>query len=114
MSNITIYPFKTKPYGHQLDAWNISNDLAEYGLFMEMGTGKTKVIIDTFSYLYDRGYLDNILIIAPKGVYMNWVNNEIPIHLPSHIKCRIANWSSSPKKKERLALDKLMEPTRDC
>jgi len=114
MSNITIYPFKTKPYGHQLDAWNISKDLAEYGLFMEMGTGKTKVIIDTFSYLYDRGYLDNILIIAPKGVYMNWVNNEIPIHLPSHIKCRIANWSSSPKKKERLALDKLMEPTRDC
>ena len=35
---------------------------------MEMGTGKTKVLIDNLSMLYDKGKVDGALIIAPKGV----------------------------------------------
>jgi hypothetical protein len=26
-----------------------------------------------------------LLIIAPKGVYKNWYDSEIPTHLPDHI-----------------------------
>tara|TARA_R100001082_G_scaffold111249_1_gene94420 strand:- start:2356 stop:3843 length:1488 start_codon:yes stop_codon:yes gene_type:complete len=113
MSHNNIYPFKTRPYSHQREAWQLSKDKAEYALFMEMGTGKSKVIIDTFSYLYDSGQIDNVLIIAPKGNYLNWVNNELPTHLPDHIVSRIAYWSASPKKKERIALDDIMTPTAD-
>ena len=33
---------------------------------MEMGTGKTKVLIDNLAMLYDRGKVNGALIIAPK------------------------------------------------
>ena len=37
------YKFRTKPYAHQLAALKKSWNKKEYGNFMEMGTGKTKV-----------------------------------------------------------------------
>tara|TARA_Y100000004_G_scaffold176608_1_gene217328 strand:- start:1958 stop:3409 length:1452 start_codon:yes stop_codon:yes gene_type:complete len=113
MPHSNIYRYKTKPYGHQEEAWEISKDLSEYALFMEMGTGKSKVIIDTFSWLYDRDKIDCVLIVAPKGNYMNWFNNEIPTHMPDHIKSVMANWNAAAKKKEKIALDKVSLPSDD-
>ena len=40
-----------------------------YAYFMEMGTGKTKVLIDNLAMLYDKGKVNGALIIAPKGVH---------------------------------------------
>ncbi len=53
--NIQDYPFKTKPYQHQLKALELGADKKEYAYFMEMGTGKTKVALDTAAMLYDEG-----------------------------------------------------------
>ena len=75
------YKFKTKPYKHQLTALEKSVDKKEYGYFMEMGTGKSKVLVDNMAILYDKGKINGALIIAPKGVYRNWLEQEIPIHL---------------------------------
>jgi hypothetical protein len=36
------------------------------------------------------------LIVAPKGVYRNWFDTEIPKHLPDHVVYRMAIWSASP------------------
>jgi superfamily II DNA or RNA helicase len=72
------YPFKTVPYAHQKTALEKSWEKESYGLFMEMGTGKSKVLIDNMSMLYDQGYINGALIIAPKGVYRNWEKQEIP------------------------------------
>ena len=80
------YKFKTTPYEHQLTALKKSWDKKEYGYFMEMGTGKSKVLIDNMSMLYDKGKINGALIIAPKGVYTNWLSQEIPNHLVDHIK----------------------------
>ena len=66
------YKFKTKPYDHQLKALEKSWDKEYYGLFMEMGTGKSKVLIDEIASLYMRGKIFAALIVAPKGVYRNW------------------------------------------
>ena len=38
-----------------------------YAYFMEMGTGKKKVLIDNLAMLYDKGKINGALIIAPKG-----------------------------------------------
>ena len=38
------YKFKTKPYKHQLDALERSHNKKVYAYFMEMGTGKSKVL----------------------------------------------------------------------
>ena len=97
------YPFKHKPFAHQLDCWDKSKDVENYGLFMEMGTGKTKVLIDTASYLYDNGKINGLLVIAPKGVYANWMNNELPTHLPDHIKPRTVMWQAGESEKKNLA-----------
>ena len=51
---------------------------------MEMGTGKTKVLIDNMSMLYDKQQIDAALIIAPKGVVGTWYNQELPTHLKTH------------------------------
>lgn len=113
MDHSNIYPFKTKPYAHQRQAWDMSKQKDEFALFMEMGTGKTKVAIDTIAYLYDTGRITSALIVAPKGVYMNWVTKEIPTHLPDHIVTQIASWHPSPRKAEQEQLDLIMNQTDD-
>ena len=95
---MTDFKFKTKPYEHQLEALELSHDKDEYALFMEMGCGKSKVIIDNITYLYGLGNIYNVLIIAPKGVYDNWVSKEIPTHLPEHIEYNIVKWQSNHTK----------------
>jgi hypothetical protein len=40
---------------------------------MEMGTGKSKVLLDNAAILYDKGEINALLIIAPKGVYKKLV-----------------------------------------
>jgi SNF2 family DNA or RNA helicase len=91
------YPFKTRPYDHQFKAWDISKDLEAYALFMEMGTGKTKVILDTAAWLYDNGKIDAVMIFANKGSYMNWETKEIPAHMPDHIKRFVFSWGDESK-----------------
>ena len=61
------YKFKLKPYQHQIDALQKSWDSKEFALFMDMGTGKSKVLIDNMSMLYDNGNITSALIVAPKG-----------------------------------------------
>jgi len=92
------YKFKTKPYGHQITALKKSWDKEEYGYFMEMGTGKSKVLVDNIAMLYDKGKINAALIIAPKGVYRNWFSGEIPNHLPSHIDHKTVIWTATTSK----------------
>ena len=92
------YKFKTKPYGHQITALEKSWDKEEYGYFMEMGTGKSKVLVDNIAMLYDKGKINSALIIAPKGVYRNWFSQEIPNHLPSHIDHNTVLWTATTSK----------------
>ena len=73
------YKYKTKPYEHQIDALEKSWQKTEYALFMEMGCGKSKVLLDNIALLYAEGKINAAIIIAPKGVYDNWVEGEIPI-----------------------------------
>ena len=92
------YKFKTKPYKHQLTALEKSWDKDEFAYFMEMGTGKSKVLIDNIAMLYDKGKINSALIIAPKGVYRNWYSQEIPNHIPSHINYKSVLWTASNSK----------------
>jgi SNF2 family DNA or RNA helicase len=92
------YKFKTKPYEHQITALEKSWDKEEYGYFMEMGTGKSKVLVDNIAMLYDKGKINAALIIAPKGVYRNWFSGEIPNHLPGHIDHKTVIWTATTSK----------------
>ena len=103
------YKFKTKPYKHQLTALEKSWNRETYAYFMEMGTGKTKVLIDNAAMLYDKGKINGILIVAPKGVVGTWYNQELPAHLPQHIENVSVLWQSNITKKQRENLESLFE-----
>ena len=98
------YKFKTKPYAHQLDALKASWDKENFAYFMEMGTGKSKVLLDNAALLYDKGHINGLLLIAPKGVYKNWYDSEIPTHLPDHIEKKVVLWKTSDKSKKQMSL----------
>ena len=108
------YKFKTKPYGHQLDALKASWDKEVFAYFMEMGTGKSKVLLDNAAILYDKGEINALLLIAPKGVYKNWFDSEIPTHLVDHIDKKMVLWRTSDKSiKQIKKLNTLFEPGSD-
>jgi SNF2 family DNA or RNA helicase len=92
------YKFKTKPYEHQREAMERSIGVNAYGFFMEMGTGKSKVLIDSIAYLSNTQQIDFALIIAPKGVYRNWINKEIPEHFPNDIRHSVCAWQANQTK----------------
>ena len=103
------YKFKTKPYKHQMTALEKSWHKETYAYFMEMGTGKTKVLIDNMAMLYDKGKIDGALIIAPKGVVKTWYEQEIPTHLPDHIENVTVLWQPNITKKQQEKLESLFE-----
>ena len=103
------YKFKTKPYAHQLTALEKSWNKENYAYFMEMGTGKTKVLIDNVAMLYDKGKIDGALIIAPKGVVKTWYEQELPTHLPDHIENVSVLWQPNITKTQQEKLDTLFE-----
>ena len=95
------YKFKTDPYKHQMTALEKSWNRETYAYFMEMGTGKTKVLIDNAAMLYDKGKINGVLIVAPKGVYQNWYNSEIPKHLVDHIDKTMVLWKAMINKTQQ-------------
>jgi SNF2 family DNA or RNA helicase len=107
------YKFKTKPYRHQLDALEKSWNKETFAYFMEMGTGKTKVLIDNAAMLYDKGKINGILIVAPKGVIGTWYNQELPTHLVAHIVSKTVLWQANINQKQQDKLDTLFESGED-
>ncbi len=103
------YKFRLKPYKHQLTALEKSWNKETYAYFMEMGTGKTKVLIDNMSMLYDKGKIDGALIIAPKGVVKTWYEQELPAHLPEHIENVTVLWQPNITKTQQEKLESLFE-----
>jgi len=101
MDILDRYKFRLPPYRHQMDALRKSWDKEEFAIFAEMGTGKSKILIDTVAVLYDRGNIDGLLVIAPKGVYKNWETIELPKHVPEHIVYDVSVWSPSTSKKQQ-------------
>jgi SNF2 family DNA or RNA helicase len=103
------YKFKMKPYAHQLKALDMSWNKEVFAYFMEMGTGKSKVLLDNIAMLYDKGKIDSVLIVAPKGVYKNWYDSEIPIHLVDHIDRNVVLWQSLITKEQKRKCDSLFK-----
>lgn len=96
--SVGTFKFKHQPFEHQAKAWFLSKDAEYYGYFMEMGTGKTKVIIDNAAYLWKKGEIDCLIIVAPNGVNAQWVNEQIPEHMPRWVTYNAATYRASDKK----------------
>ena len=89
------YPFKTKPYDHQMAALKTALKLKQCALLMEPRTGKTKVAIDYLSALSLAGKLDRAVIVAPARVLDVWIE-EFHTHCP--VNYHITTWDAKARK----------------
>jgi hypothetical protein len=79
---ITNYEYKTEPYQHQQEVLETSAYKNLYALFLEMGLGKSKILLDNLAILFKQDEVSGAVIVAPKGVLNNWSENEIARHMP--------------------------------
>lgn len=68
---------------------------------MDMGTGKSKVALDTAAWLYQQGKIDLLLLIVPSTLIANWVEKEIPQHLPDACNPLVLRWQSGVETKAK-------------
>ena len=67
-------------WGHQAHAIRAAESLRDLGLFFEMGTGKSRTIIEILRRRFAKvGRIRRTLILAPKIVCPNW-KNEFKIY----------------------------------
>jgi len=99
------YQYKTDPYDHQDQIFRKSRDAEDWAYLMEMGTGKSKVTIDVAAWLFSKGLINFVLVIAPNGVHENWIEKEVPAHMPDWTNSKAAAWRSELKKAEQAAVD---------
>lgn len=94
---------RPSPYKHQAKALKLSKDKKAFAFLMEMGTGKTRPIIDTADYLHKHGKIEALVVLAPNGVQRNWILNE----MPKWCTCdyRATYWRSNPNKKQQAELE---------
>lgn len=76
-----------------MEAFQKFKDRKYFGLFMDMGTGKTKVAIDIAAHKFLKGEINAVLLIAPNHVHTQWAVEEFPKHCPVEYSVKI--WSSS-------------------
>ena len=100
--------FKTSPYQHQRESFDSSANRENFALLMDMGTGKTKVCLDTIGYNFEQKKIQLVIIVAPKGVIANWLG-EIETHLPDRIEREIVLWKPNLTKTKRQELKELYE-----
>jgi hypothetical protein len=73
MMNRPVYQTRRPPYAHQKTALEKSRGAEYFAYIMAMRTGKTKTCLDDFGDLWSRGLVDDLLVIAPAGVYETWL-----------------------------------------
>ncbi len=95
------YQYKHDPYPHQREALRRSHHLTGYALFMDPGTGKTYVVINNTVYLFEKGVVDGLLIIAPNTVHVNWISDELPKHVPERTPWEGLIWETGRMTRQR-------------
>ena len=93
----TAYRFLTEPFPHQAQALEAIRAVPGRGfaIFMEPGTGKSKVAIDHASALYRAGEIETLIIVAPKGVHRQWADQQFPTHCPEKYVAEV--WGGPPR-----------------
>lgn len=103
-----MFQYKTEPYDHQRKIFDDYRNRVYFGYLAEMGTGKSKMAIDSAAWLWSENHIDALLIVAPNGVHRNWTRREVPTHMPDWTDYRAVAWSSTMKAEEKRLLDAML------
>lgn len=78
---------------YQKKALALSSERNAYGYFLEMGLGKTAIAIANIGFLVKKKKLTGVLVLSPKGVHRQWIEEQIPEHMDKSIRCKSTLWS---------------------
>jgi hypothetical protein len=65
-------------WAHQAKEFDEHKDDRFRVLLWSMRTGKSKAVIDKAEYQFSEGAIEGVILLAPNGIHLNWVINEIP------------------------------------
>lgn len=103
------YEFKRYPREHQgrgfVKLLDVLGGFDAFGLWWEMGTGKTKAALDLGCYLHENEGFDAILVIAPPNVDRKWVYKDVPKDVPDRIDFAAFQWQTRKRTQKRFAYD---------
>jgi SNF2 family DNA or RNA helicase len=68
--------YKLSPFKHQLSGTALLMENKVFGLFDDMGTGKSKTLIDAACALRQQGKIDAVVLVCPNTVKSNWTDPE--------------------------------------
>jgi len=88
------FKFKTQPRLPQATEFDTYKNSEARALLWQMRSGKSKVMIDTFSYQFCEKSITGVIVVAPNGVHDNWVKRELPKHCPIPYHAHIYRASS--------------------
>lgn len=88
----TSYKPRVKLRKYQEKALALSYERKAYALLLEMGLGKSAIIIANSGMLHCAGRLSGVLILSPKGVHNQWIEEQIPEHLSEAVKVNLVLW----------------------
>lgn len=101
---------KNPPMDHQADCLAVMENREAFAILFEQGCGKTYTLLADFERAYIQGRVNALLILAPKGVHMNWILEEIPKHLEGKIIARY--WTRQGGKKKRAWIEDVFKPRK--
>lgn len=106
------YAYKREPMKHQREAFLLGREREAFGYFMEQGTGKTKVTLDEAGWLFQKGKIDMLVVVAwPNGVHRMWVDDEIGKDLA--VPNTAAYWSPKKTKKQKAIYEEVFDAPKD-
>ena len=103
--------YKTQPYKHQQRAIEKARRQEAFAYLMEMGTGKTWVVINEVAGLWGDGSVNGLFVVAPNGVHQNWVLKELPTHMPDWVRWRAVSWNAGANKKQMAEIESILGGT---
>lgn len=99
MTNMSAdYRSKTTPRPNQVREFDENRDAPARALFWSMRSGKSKAMIDLAEYLFHKGKITGMVVMAPNGVHDNWLRKEFPVHCSTPYDSH--TWSTSNRKAE--------------
>lgn len=84
-------------FNHQRQWFDNTWNEEAHAIFWEMGTGKSKFILDCAQALFLAGQIAALLIIAPRGAIPPWLDEQIPENMRADIPHRVTTWRSGKR-----------------
>lgn len=95
------YTERYKSMSHQLKARAAAAGKPAFAYLMEMGTGKSKTVIDEMWQLWVEGKIQQVIVFAGKGSYADWYYEHLPLHIPENLPIRSYLWTGAGTKSDQ-------------